>query len=210
MLSASGEFDVFMTLRFAITWDYRCPFARIAHDHVITGLEAGADWDVRFLPFSLSQAHVADDEAPVWERPEIDSGLIGLQLGVAVRDTQPDVFLAAHRALFDYRHLNSGSLRDRDALSKVLVGAGVDAEAVWEEVASGRPLATVRDEHTEFVASHHVWGVPTFLVDDRAVFVRLLAAADGDDALAVSTIERVLDNISWSLLNEFKHTSIPN
>ena len=24
------------------------------------------------------------------------------------------------------------------------------------------------------------------------------------------TIERILDNLSWSALNEFKHTSVPN
>jgi len=47
-----------MTRRFALTWDYRCPYGRIAHDHVVTGLRGGADWDVAFLPFSLGQSHV--------------------------------------------------------------------------------------------------------------------------------------------------------
>jgi len=40
-----------MSLTFAVTWDYRCPFARNAHEHVLTALDAGADWDVRFVPF---------------------------------------------------------------------------------------------------------------------------------------------------------------
>ena len=79
-----------MTRRFGLTYDYRCPYARIAHDHVIAGLRAGADWDVTFLPFSLGQAHVAEGEPPVWERPESDSGLLALQASIAVRDTQPD------------------------------------------------------------------------------------------------------------------------
>ena len=34
------------THTFAVTWDYRCPFARNAHEHVVTGLQGGADWDV--------------------------------------------------------------------------------------------------------------------------------------------------------------------
>jgi hypothetical protein len=203
-----------MTRAFALTWDYRCPFARIAHDHVLTAVRGGADWDVRFLPFSLGQAHVGEDETDVWDRPEdapnADSGLVALQLAVAIRDTQPDTFLAAHHALFDHRHLHAGSLRDRDALSKVVVDAGVDVEAAWAEVAGGRPLATIREEHTSFVASHEVWGVPTFIVGDSAVFVRLMQAAGGDAAFATSTIERVLDNIEWPILNEFKHTSIPS
>lgn len=203
-----------MTRSFALTWDYRCPFARIVHDHVVVGLQAGADWDVRFLPFSLGQAHVGDEDQDVWDRaedaPDYDSGLLALQLAVAVRDTQPHVFLAAHTALFEHRHAHAGSLRTRDALSKVVVDAGVDAEAAWAEVASGRPLATIRDEHTSFVASHDVWGVPTFIVGDAAVFVRLMQRADGDAAFAISTIDRILDNIEWPILNEFKHTSIPS
>lgn len=43
---------------FAVTWDYRCPFARNAHEHVLAGLAGGADWNVRFVPFSLGQVHV--------------------------------------------------------------------------------------------------------------------------------------------------------
>ena len=45
---------------FAVTWDYRCPFARNAHEHVVLGLAAGAPWDVTFLPFSLDQVHVEE------------------------------------------------------------------------------------------------------------------------------------------------------
>ena len=44
-----------MSTSFAVTWDYRCPFARNAAEHVLTALEAGADWDVTWVPFSLNQ-----------------------------------------------------------------------------------------------------------------------------------------------------------
>jgi len=58
-----------MTLSFAVTWDYRCPFARNAHEHLLTALESGADWDVRFVPFSLRSpargAHDALSKFPV-------------------------------------------------------------------------------------------------------------------------------------------------
>jgi DSBA-like thioredoxin domain len=198
-----------MTHQFGLTYDYRCPYARIAHDHVLTGLQAGADWDVTFLPFSLGQAHVAEDEPPVWTRPETDTGLLALQVSIAVRDTQPDVFLAAHHALFEHRHVAAGQLKERDDLTPVLEAAGVDVAAAWADVDSGRPLATVEKEHTAFVESHTVWGVPTFIVGDKAVFVRLLEVANGDPDVAIPTVERVLDQIDWPILNEFKHTSIP-
>jgi DSBA-like thioredoxin domain len=198
-----------MTSTFGLTYDYRCPYARIAHEHVLAGLRAGAGWDVQFLPFSLAQAHVEEGEPPVWARPDVDSGLLALQASLAVRDTQPDHFLDVHHALFEHRHVNAGKLRDRDELTPVLAAAGVDVDAAWAEVDSGRPLVTVEKEHTGFVESHNVWGVPTFIVDDAAVFVRLLEPPNGDEQLAVTTVERVLDQISWANLNEFKHTSIP-
>jgi hypothetical protein len=198
-----------VTRVFAVTYDYRCPYARVAHEHVLAGLRAGADWDVRFLPFSLAQAHVEEGEPPVWARPEVDSGLLALQASVAVRDTQPERFLDVHHALFEHRHANAGHLRERDELGPVLAAVGADVDAVWAEIESGRPLVTVEKEHTAFVESHDVWGVPTFVVGDAAVFVRLLELPDGDGQLAISTVERVLDQIAWPNLNEFKHTSIP-
>lgn len=198
-----------MTRNFSLTWDYRCPYARIAHDHVVTALRGGAGWEVAFLPFSLGQTHVEEGRPDVWDDPASDSGLTALQVGVAVRDQLPERFLDVHQALFDFRHLGAGDLRDRGALAKVLVDQDVDAEAVLAEVDSGRPLATIKSEHQRSVALHHVWGVPTFIVGEHAVFARLLTPAEGDVALATSTIDRLLDQIDWPILNEFKHTSIP-
>jgi hypothetical protein len=198
-----------MTPSFAITYDYRCPYARIASNHVVTALRGGTNWDVTFLPFSLTQNHVEDGAPSVWEQPDQDSGILAMQASIAIRDTQPERFLDAHDALFEHRHAQAGDLKSRDVLTGVLAAVGVDTDAVWAEVDSGRPLATIEKEHTAFVESHTVWGVPTFIVGDRAVFVRLLEQSEGDVAVATRTIERVLDLIEWPILNEFKHTSIP-
>ena len=192
-----------------MTYDYRCPYARIASNHLVTALRGGAEWDVTFLPFSLTQNHLEDGAPSVWEQPEQDSGILAMQLSIAVRDTQPERFLDAHDALFEHRHAAAGDLKSRDVLTEVLTAVGVDTDAAWAEVDSGHPLVTIEKEHTAFVESHHVWGVPTFIVGDRAVFVRLLEQSHGDVAVATRTIERVLDLVAWSNLNEFKHTSIP-
>jgi len=198
-----------MALTFAVTWDYRCPFARIAHDHVVEALRAGADWDVTFVPFCLGQAHIEDGQPDVWDDPEADTGLLALQAGVVVRDTYPDHFLDVHRALFDARHVDGAPLRDEAVIRSVLTGAGVDADAVLAEIATGAPLETVRKEHEAAVANNEVWGVPTFIADDRAAFVRLMATAEGDSELARHTVERIVDMLQgWPELNEFKHTSL--
>lgn len=198
-----------MTRSFGLTWDYRCPYGRIAHDHVVTGLLGGADWNVTFLPFCLGQPHVEPGMPPIWETPHLDSGIFALQVGIAARDTDPEKFLRFHHATYEYRHTRAGNLNDRAALAGMLTDAGFDADAIFGLVDTGRPLATIGEEHSRYVASHDVWGVPTFVVGDKAVFVRLLDLAAGDTDLAVTTVERILDTIDWDILNEFKHTSVP-
>src|SRR5918995_6333141 len=115
---------------FAVTWDYRCPFARNAHEHVVAGLRAGAPWDVTFVPFSLGQVHVAEGEPDIWGRWQDDSGLLALQAGVVVRDKFPDRFLDVHEALFALRHDRGGHLREESEVRAVLEEQGVDADAV--------------------------------------------------------------------------------
>lgn len=198
-----------VTRSFALTWDYRCPYARIAHDHVVTGLRAGANWDVTFLPFSLGQSHVEHGQPDVWDEPHRDTGLLALQVGVAVRDAFPDEFLDVHDGLFSLRHRRGGSLQSREQLATVLHEAGVEADPVFHRVDAGEALAVIKREHTQYAKSHHVWGVPTFVVGDAAVFVRLLDPASGDGPLAIATVERILDQIEWPILNELKHTSVP-
>lgn len=195
---------------FALTWDYRCPFAERVHDHVIEALLAGAVWDVTFVPFSLGQVHVAEGEPDIWERPGDDTGLLALQAGIAVRDTMPDQFLAVHRALFKARHRDSKQIRDEAVLREVLTAAGADADAVFAEIATGTPLETIRKEHEAAVAEHEVWGVPTFIAHGEAAFVRLMNGSDGDAEASRKAIERLLGLlVCWPELNELKHTSIP-
>jgi hypothetical protein len=153
---------------------------------------------------------VGPGEPNVWDLPEGDSGLLGQEVGLAVQTVAPDRFLAVHRALFTYRHEHGGNLRDRARLTEVLTANEVDPDAVWAEVDSGRPRASVRDLHTGYAASHDVWGVPTFIVGDHAAFVRLMHRPDGDAERSRRDIERIVTLLEWPELNEFKHTSIPN
>jgi hypothetical protein len=201
--------DKLMSRSFAVTWDYRCPFARNAHEHVLTGLAGGAQWDVRFLVFSLEQTHVQEGQPPVWEEPDRYPGLLANLAGVVVRDRDETRFPQVHRALFSARHDQALDLRERDVVEKVLDQAGVDGPSVLSEVDQGWPLQVLRAEHTDAVDRLSVFGVPTFVSGERAVFVRLMDRPGEDAELAVSTVERALDLLEgWPELNEFKHTSI--
>jgi len=194
-----------MPRSFAATFDYRCPFARNGHESVVAGLREGRDWDVTFAPFSLDQVHVEEGQPPVWERsPDVwGTGVNALLWGIAVRDHFTDQFVDWHLAAFAARHEQGLKIAKDEVLRDVATSVGLDTDAVAAEVASGRPLETLALEHTEAVKRHSVFGVPTFIVGERAVFVRLMDRANPDE------IDRVLDLLEWTELNEFKHTSIP-
>ncbi len=156
------------------------------------------------MAFSLDQVHVPEGEPPVWERPdgEWGSGVLSLLYGIAVRDQFPEQFPDAHLALFAARHEHGLKLGHVDVLRDAVASAGVDADAVAQEVATGRPLKTLAAEHTEAVDRYAVFGVPTYIEGDEAVFVRFMERGRVDD------LERMLELLQWDRLNEFKRTKI--
>jgi 2-hydroxychromene-2-carboxylate isomerase len=132
-----------------------------------------------------------------------------MEAGLVVRDTDPEGFLAVHLGLFTARHDEGRDLRDEAVVRDVLARAGADADEVLSVVADGGPRQTFRKAHEAAVETHRVFGVPTFIVDDRAVFVRLMTRPEGDADRARTTIDRVLAlTVEQPDLNEFKHTTI--
>jgi 2-hydroxychromene-2-carboxylate isomerase len=197
---------------FAITFDYRCPFARNLNEHVLTGLAAGAGWAVDFVPFSLGQLHAEDAEVGPWQAPEKDTGLLALQVGVVVRDHYPARFGQVHRALFALRHDRALPLADRAELERLVEELGLPVDDVFAPIESGAALDVVRAEHEKVAASHAVWGVPTLLMGESAVFIRVMDRSDlgAEPQHAIAVVERALGLLAgWPELNEYKHTTIP-
>jgi len=195
-----------MVDRFSITYDYLCPFARNANESVVDALRAGAGWEVDFRPFSLAQTKVDAGDRPVWEREPGaagTSGVLALQWSIAVRDRFPDAFPEFHVGLFDARHGHGENIGDEQVLASLATGAGVVAAEINEVVATGEPARRLAEEHRELVKQWAVFGVPTFIVGDEAVFVRCMERHRPDE------IQRVVDMIAWTELNEFKRTRIP-
>ena len=196
-----------MARHLAVTFDYRCPFARNAHEAVIAAIRTDALPDVewRFLPFSLDQAHVEEGEPPAWERSPDSwgTGVLALLYGIAVRDAFPGHFLDAHRELFAARHDHGRKLGHETVLRDVVASVGLDPDAVADEAWSGRPLKTLAAEHTQAVDEWGVFGVPTFVEHDDAVFVRFMERGRVDD------LERMLALLDWTRFNEFKRTRLP-
>lgn len=172
---------------------------------MIAAVRGGSDLDVRYTAFSLDQIHVPEGEAPIWERDpdEWGSGVLALLYGIAVRDHFPDQFLDAHLELFAARHVHGGKLDEEDVLRDAVARAGLDPDDVAAAAHAPETLKTLAAEHTEMVDEYAVFGVPTFIEGDQAVFVRFMDRGNADDVL------RMLDLLTWTSLNEFKRTSIP-
>ena len=190
-------------MRFGITFDYLCPFTRNANEAVMNGVEAGKDWQPRYMAFSLVQVHLTEGEPNVWDQPGDRPGVLALQWGIAARDHLPDSFPTAHRALFSARHDHGKDITDETVIRGALDAAGIDTDALAAVVATGAPLEALADEHTEAVDQWQVFGVPTFLCDDHATFVRFMNRGDVDD------LELALGLLPRTGLNEFKRTTVP-
>ena len=127
-----------MTRPFAVTFDYRCPFARNGHESVVAGLREGRDWDVRFVPFSLDQVHVEEGQVPAWDRDpaEWGSGVCrsaGGSLCATVRRPLPRL---PHRGVC--RPPRPGRpIAKEEVMRRLATEVGLDADAVAAEVAVG-------------------------------------------------------------------------
>ncbi len=195
--------------QFTVTYDYLCPFARIANEIVLRAQEAGAGHDVSFRPFSLTQVHTEEGERPVWQTDPRPSGVAALEWGLAVRDEFPEAFPAAHLALFSARHDQGRDINDLEVVRGAVASVGLDPDEVAKVVAGGQPAKTLATEHTWAVDEHRAFGVPTFVLDDRAVFIRLMERGT-DPREARATLDRLLDTFTgWPELNELKATRIP-
>lgn len=194
---------------FSVSFDYRCPFAKNIHLHLVAGLRAGAAWDVTFVPWTLNQVHREEGEPDVWEDPAKDDQLLALAAGVSVRDHQPELFLAAHEALFRARHDRSVRLSTLGEVDEALAPVGVDLTAVHDDLSTRRPHKVIGESFHDF-EQYEAFGVPTFVLGDEATFVRYMVAPAGEDAASVAAIESLLDLMDGEPdLNEFKRTTIP-
>ncbi len=195
---------------FELSYDYRCPFAKNIHLHVITALRAGGALDVAFAPWTMSQGHRAPGAPDVWDDPSKDSELLSLAYSTSIRDQQTEHFLDAHEALFRGRHEKGIRLISHEEIADVLKNTGVNIESARVDVESRRPHAVIGETFRKF-EKMQAFGVPTFVVNGDATFVRYMKPPTEDGANSIEIISSLVTLMADSAdLNEFKHTQLPN
>jgi protein-disulfide isomerase-like protein with CxxC motif len=193
---------------FQVSYDYRCPFAKNIHLHLVTALQAGADFQVNFIPWTLSQGYREDGAPDVWNDLARDSELLALAVSTSIRDQQPDLFLAAHEALFKARHERAIRLVTIEEIDEVLGPVGVDMQRVRDDVATRRPHQVIGESFAQY-ERYEAFGVPTFVVNGDATFVRYMTAP-GDNAYdSIKMLDALVTMMELEpALNEFKHTRV--
>jgi len=193
---------------FEVSYDYLCPFAHIAHEHLVDALRTEPGWDVTFTPWTLRQVHKDETAPDVWDDPAKRDELLAMEASIVVRDEWPEQFLDVHLALFRARHDRGIRLSTRDEVAGVLTEAGANADAVFEAVDAGGPRKELAASWRRLVDEHAHFGVPTFVVGDEAVFVRLMQRPTSPSD-AVSAIEWIVAAlVDDTRLNEFKRTKL--
>jgi hypothetical protein len=179
------------------------------HEHLVTALEAGAPWDVTFLPFSLSQVHVEEGAPSVWDDPDHANDLLANAVGMIAQSEFPEHFYDLHLALFRTRHDEAKNIADWGVLASVIESVGLDPETFRRRIDEGTVLKEFREIHERTVEQNQVFGVPTYFIDGRAAFVRVMTRPKGDAVLARQTIDYVLETLSnHQEFNEIKFTTI--
>lgn len=193
---------------FAINFDYRCPFARNLNEHLVAALKSGAEYDVEFVPFNLSQVHVEEGERSIWDDPSREVDLIANEVGYIVSKLYPEKFLDVHIGLFALRHEKGKGLKRFEEMEDLLTENGVDSVKVREVLESKIYREETRELHRHQSEDLDVFGVPTLFDDDKAAFVRILnRPSTNEDSIAV--VDRVVEHVfTHPELNEIKHTRV--
>lgn len=194
---------------FELSYDYRCPFAKNMHLHVLNALAGGADFDVEFVPWTMSQGYKEASGPDVWDDPMHDPDLLALAVSTSVRDQQPERFLAAHEALFRARHERAIRLVTIQEIDQLLAPLGIDMRMVELDLATRRPHKVIGENFKRYERIE-AFGVPTFVVGKDAAFVRYMTPPSNDANASRLLIESLVAMIETQPeLNEFKHTRLP-
>lgn len=146
---------------------------------------AGRPLAVEWRSFSLEQINSKTPEEKAWEHPERRwRGLPALAAAQAVRLLAPERFPAFHQLLFEARHELAADIADPATLDDLAAAVGLDRAAFARARASAEAWAAVGRDHEAAVALG-VFGVPTLVVGDRGVFLKMQPLPATESALGL-------------------------
>ncbi len=170
-------------MEFEVYYDYLCPFVYRA-SLLLAKVGDQRSLEIRWRYFSLTQVNSKDEGWTVWDAPagERVRGRIAFASAEAAR--RQNRFEPFHSALLGARHQHRLEIDDRKVVEGVAVGSGLELERFRRDLDDPTILETLATEHRNGVASHGVFGTPTFVFPNGAsAYIRLADVPEGAEAL---------------------------
>ena len=172
-------------MEFELYFDYLCPFVYRA-SLLLTNVAAERNPQVRWRFFSLAQVNSTDPGWTAWDAPAAERVRGRLAFKAAEAARRQGRFDAYHIALLRARHHDRLDVDDANVAEKVAEDAGLDLDRFRRDLADPTILRTLADDHRHAVATHGVFGTPTFVFPNGAsAYIRLSEASTGTEALHV-------------------------
>ena len=170
-------------MEFELYYDYLCPFVYRA-SLLLTNVAAERPIDVRWRYFSLAQVNSKEQGWTAWDAPAAETVRGRLAFKAAEAASRQDRFDAFHVNLLAARHQDRLDIDDAKVVERVAEESGLELERFRRDLADPAILDALARDHNHAVATHGVFGTPTFVFSNGAsAYIRLAEAPSGAGAL---------------------------
>ncbi len=146
----------------------------------------GDDLELRYRSFALEQVNSQGGESwRAWEQDDnYDSrGLWPLRGGIAARMQGFDAHENYMADLQEYKFVERGDIRSREAVIEAARRAGLDVNRFASDVDAADRLREIGQDH-EYAVSKGIFGTPTFIFEDgSAAFLKTFTPPE-DESMA--------------------------
>jgi predicted DsbA family dithiol-disulfide isomerase len=170
-------------MEFELYYDYLCPFVYRA-SLLLANVAVERPTEVRWRYFSLAQVNSKDEGWTAWAAPAAEKVRGRLAFKAAEAARRQDRFDPFHANLLAARHQDRLDIDDPKVVAQVAEESSLEVERFRRDLDDPAILDALALDHTHAVATHGVFGTPTFVFPNGAsAYIRLAEAPAGADAL---------------------------
>ena len=170
-------------MEFELYYDYLCPFVYRA-SLLLANVAAERPTDVRWRYFSLTQVNSKEEGWTAWAAPAAEKVRGRLAFKAAEAARRQDRFAPFHASLLTARHQDRLDIDDSKVVARVAEESGLELERFRRDLDDPSILDALALDHRHAVATHGVFGTPTFVFPNGAsAYIRLAEAPTGAGAL---------------------------
>ena len=170
-------------MEFELYYDYLCPFVYRA-SLLLASVAGERPIDIRWRYFSLAQVNSKEDGWTAWGAPTAEKVRGRLAFKAAEAARRQDRFDPFHANLLAARHQDRLDIEDAKVVDEIAKESGLELERFRGDLADPDILKALARDHKYAVATHGVFGTPTFVFPNGAsAYIRLAEAPTGAGAL---------------------------